>query len=384
MAKSDFIILTEEEQKIVFSNLKERGIKKPDSWELLDTEICGPEEMEFSSDGLEQKFSKQIKLATDIVSEPDEDSSLDRGIIKVRYRYVLSPEHSGESEIIDTTRRFCRDIITADKIYRKEDINIMSFRGVNRSEFGRYSIFKYKGSYGCRHAWQREIYLARDENKKVENQRVIETKKVMNKKETFVEKFVAFFSANKPEQISKEDLLAVNKAMFSEEAKAEDNKEEPSESLKFMDEMVGDKTLRIDSETLEVGAAVNYVDADGNLSEVEDGEIPVMDGSKILVIKGGVIEEVKDAEVEAEEAAEEAESMDEVFSKEQKEFITSAIAEAFNKLGDNQVNTIKETVEAEFKKLPAFNADETSQKFSKVNKKKEKKGTALERMAGIK
>ena len=48
------------------------------------------------------------------------------------------------------------------KVYRKEDINQMSFSGVN-GDFapkGRstYSIFKYKGGAYCHHKWQRLIY----------------------------------------------------------------------------------------------------------------------------------------------------------------------------------------------------------------------------------
>ena len=38
------------------------------------------------------------------------------------------------------------------KIFRYEDINQMSFRKEN-SEFGKYSIWKFKGSFGCRHRW---------------------------------------------------------------------------------------------------------------------------------------------------------------------------------------------------------------------------------------
>jgi hypothetical protein len=51
------------------------------------------------------------------------------------------------------------------KVYRKEDINQMSFSGVN-GQFapkGRstYSIFKYKGGAYCHHKWQRLVYMRR-------------------------------------------------------------------------------------------------------------------------------------------------------------------------------------------------------------------------------
>ena len=46
-------------------------------------------------------------------------------------------------------------------VFRKEDITMMSFRGVN-SELGHkgqnYSLFKYKGGVNCHHHWELRVY----------------------------------------------------------------------------------------------------------------------------------------------------------------------------------------------------------------------------------
>ena len=85
-------------------------------------------------------------------------SSQDAGMFKIRYRY--------SGGLKDNSRTFCVEMVglsSSGKVYRKEDINQMSFSGVN-GEFspkGRstYSIFKYKGGAYCHHKWQRLIYV---------------------------------------------------------------------------------------------------------------------------------------------------------------------------------------------------------------------------------
>ena len=75
----------------------------------------------------------------------------------MRYRYVPGP---GEPAIKDTSRTFCRTMMRdfAGAVFRKEDIDIMSFTRAN-PEFGTYSIWRYKGSYNCRHRWERLVYF---------------------------------------------------------------------------------------------------------------------------------------------------------------------------------------------------------------------------------
>jgi hypothetical protein len=48
----------------------------------------------------------------------------------------------------DKNRPFCHYILSLDKVFRREDIDWMTFN------LG-YNVFKYEGSYGCRHNWVR-------------------------------------------------------------------------------------------------------------------------------------------------------------------------------------------------------------------------------------
>jgi hypothetical protein len=62
------------------------------------------------------------------------------------------------------SRQFCskvESLTEKDIVFRLEDINQMSFRGVNKQlgHQGRnYSLFKYKGGKNCHHFWERRVY----------------------------------------------------------------------------------------------------------------------------------------------------------------------------------------------------------------------------------
>lgn len=48
-----------------------------------------------------------------------------------------------------------------DVVFRKEDINMMSFRGVNKvlgHNKQNYSLFKFKGGKNCKHYWEMRVY----------------------------------------------------------------------------------------------------------------------------------------------------------------------------------------------------------------------------------
>jgi hypothetical protein len=53
-------------------------------------------------------------------------------------------------------------------VFRKEDINMMSFKGVNK-ELGHkgqnYSLFKFKGGVNCHHFWELKVYKKKVSNK---------------------------------------------------------------------------------------------------------------------------------------------------------------------------------------------------------------------------
>ena len=79
-------------------------------------------------------------------------------------RYYYSP-----NRVKKTSREFCKKMVRAKKVYRKEDIKAMDQIAVNAG-FGKggsdtYSIWLYKGGARCEHYWSRRTYLRKDGNK---------------------------------------------------------------------------------------------------------------------------------------------------------------------------------------------------------------------------
>lgn len=79
-------------------------------------------------------------------------------------RYSYAPEKAGS-----TSRQFCSKMVSAKKVYRKEDIVAMGNKAVNAG-FGKggsdtYSIWLYKGGARCNHKWFRKTYQIKDGKK---------------------------------------------------------------------------------------------------------------------------------------------------------------------------------------------------------------------------
>jgi hypothetical protein len=127
-----------------------------DEWELVD-------ERPVDYDA-EQALSKYAFASTGSAF-PNAKSSQD-GVTpegkryKVRYSYAPNSTRS-------TSREFCKKMVSASKVYRKEDIERMDGQSVNAG-FGpqgaaTYSIWLYKGGARCHHFWMRKTYLAKGE-----------------------------------------------------------------------------------------------------------------------------------------------------------------------------------------------------------------------------
>jgi len=76
-------------------------------------------------------------------------------------RYMYSPQRYSAN-----TRPFCKKMVDAKKVYRKEDIQAMTTKVVNKG-FGKggsdtYSIWLYKGGARCQHKWLRKTYVRKD------------------------------------------------------------------------------------------------------------------------------------------------------------------------------------------------------------------------------
>ena len=145
-----------------------------DEWVLIDSHEVDydlEEELDEQLRKLNEptKLSKVLNLVKTGTARPNTKSIQDGEIFKHRYRYV--------GEITDKSRLFCRKMIEANKVYRKEDIVRMSSEVVNETRtrkdgtvggFGprgatTYDIWLYKGSGACHHKWVRETYLKKSD-----------------------------------------------------------------------------------------------------------------------------------------------------------------------------------------------------------------------------
>jgi hypothetical protein len=143
-------------------------------WELISSEAVDYEkeaELDAELDRMNGVSTQLMRVALDKVStgtaRPNAKSYQDGALFKSRYRYSGNPSPE---------RAFCKAMMKANKVYRKEDIEMMSQRNVNPG-FGMhpnpnqpYDIFLWKGGglqseafpFGtCKHFWIRETYRKR-------------------------------------------------------------------------------------------------------------------------------------------------------------------------------------------------------------------------------
>jgi hypothetical protein len=144
----------------VFAALEEVGeVINEEEWELVDERPVDYE--------AEQALSKYAFASTGAAfpnAKSSQDGVTDEGLrYKVRYSYA--PESAALQK--SNSREFCKKMIAASKVYRKEDIERMGGQAVNAG-FGpegaaTYSIWLYKGGARCHHFWMRKTYLAKAE-----------------------------------------------------------------------------------------------------------------------------------------------------------------------------------------------------------------------------
>lgn len=124
-----------------------------ENWELVDERDVDYDQ--------EEALDKMIGLASTGTARPNASSEQDGENAageKFRVRYQYSPLKAGAN-----SRDFCKKMVAAKKIYRKEDIIAMEQRAVNAG-FGpqgsdTYSIWLYKGGARCHHKWVRKTYM---------------------------------------------------------------------------------------------------------------------------------------------------------------------------------------------------------------------------------
>tara|TARA_R110001583_G_scaffold187811_1_gene349328 strand:+ start:65 stop:2047 length:1983 start_codon:yes stop_codon:yes gene_type:complete len=146
--------------------IEEFGEDIPEGWELIEEEVVDGEHQDFDfEEVLNNAASEKIELASTGSPKPSRKSEQD-GISKKTYdyfrvRYVYEKDNFLTNKS-GTKRKFCRQMMGAKKLYRKEDIINMGKKAVNPG-FGidganTYSIWLYKGGPQCFHFWTRRIF----------------------------------------------------------------------------------------------------------------------------------------------------------------------------------------------------------------------------------
>ena len=160
---AQLVQLSEEPQEVNLDGcvdyLTDKGEEMGDEWELIDE---SPVDYD-----LEKARDAMWAFARAIVPEASRPtggkSEQDTEIIKVRYVYA-------PGSVSDDSRDFCKKMVSAGRVYRKEDIEAASRRAVNpglgANGANTYDLFLFKGGARCHHFWKRHTYLRKD-NKKI-------------------------------------------------------------------------------------------------------------------------------------------------------------------------------------------------------------------------
>jgi len=141
----------------------------PEDWELINEEVVDGEHQDFDFEAeLNNIKGDKLELASTGRANPDARSEQDglnkSGTFFYKVRYVYTTDNFLINKS-GTSRDFCRLMMSAKKVYRKEDVVRMGKMAVNAG-FGprgasTYSIWFYKGGPECRHFWLRQVYRAK-------------------------------------------------------------------------------------------------------------------------------------------------------------------------------------------------------------------------------
>lgn len=147
--------LNSKDGSIIADQIIEKGEEMSEEWQLIDEQPAFEDESEINN---------YFQFASVITGDARKKSSQDTSVFKIRYVYTAGRSTEGES------REFCRKMMAANKVYRKEDLDKTSKANVGFSPADAkgegYNIWLYKGGVNCSHYWMRRIYLKKD-NKKI-------------------------------------------------------------------------------------------------------------------------------------------------------------------------------------------------------------------------
>ena len=147
--------------------LDEFGENVPENWMLIDeTEVDYDSEDELDNE-IETINKKNISLLSKITnlvstgtafprSKSEQDDVVNDFKFITRYKY--------SEGLSANSRDFCKSMVNAKKVYRKEDILRMGAQAVNKGwgpeGADTYSIWLYKGGGDCHHKWIRQTFVA--------------------------------------------------------------------------------------------------------------------------------------------------------------------------------------------------------------------------------
>jgi hypothetical protein len=144
------VIMSDEKKKddsTVGDALIALGEDWKEEWILIDSYNADEE--------IEHEFAVRTGAARP-AAKSEQDAIIDGKYFITRYVYAGSFTH-------DNMRPFCKKMIEAGKLYRKEDIVSMENVAVNPGwgpeGANTYDIWFYKGGGNCRHFWEKRVYV---------------------------------------------------------------------------------------------------------------------------------------------------------------------------------------------------------------------------------
>ena len=172
--KQDFILDAIEEVLVnyginldlYFSPLTEEVVEVKEETAELSSHVCMSDDIELfailekyaldAPEGYELTDGKEY----DVKMSANQTSEQDTKLWKTRYAFTKGTSKTPKG----ASRSFCNKMVSlsdAGKVYRKEDIELMSMQGVNGKfahSGGKYDIFLYGGGVNCYHRWERRVF----------------------------------------------------------------------------------------------------------------------------------------------------------------------------------------------------------------------------------
>jgi len=150
--------VTDAQLEDVFDRLAEFGEEEDlENWDLVDERP-----VDYEQEAYLDSLLKLAKTGDAFPNAKSEQDGVSKDGRKYKIRYAYAPNSAKNN-----SRDFCKKMVNAKKVYRKEDIERMGKQEVNAG-FGprgaaNYDIWLYKGGARCHHFWVRKTYLAKAE-----------------------------------------------------------------------------------------------------------------------------------------------------------------------------------------------------------------------------